>query len=159
MVKNHVDEFSDHSFNLKKYLSDDNFLFVLLKLFWSESFEEFMETPDEAVDNCWKFLIGIWGLEYVKSIFKEFDDSHIKSINIGFSVFRNPEIKGRLLKCDIKLFVCDFLGDIFQLDRSELGRKCVTFDQRETEGEICFKILQVLCEALNGLGLAFLVIH
>ncbi len=52
MVKNHVDEFSDHIFNLKKYLSDDNFLFVVLKLFWSESFKEFMETPDEAVDNC-----------------------------------------------------------------------------------------------------------
>ena len=53
----------------------------------------------------------------------------------------------------------DFLSDIFELDGSKFGRKCVTFDQRETERKVSFKILQVLGEALNGLGLAFLVIH
>lgn len=159
MIEYHINKFPDHSFNLEKYLSDDDFFIIVLELFWSESFEEFMKTPDEAVDDWWKFLIGIWGLEYVQSVFKEFHDSHIKSINIGFGVIRNPEIKRWLLKGDIKLFVSNFLSDIFELDGSKFGRKCVTFDQRETERKVSFKILQVLGEALNGLGLAFLVIH
>lgn len=141
MIKDHIDKFPYHPFDLKKYLSDYDSLLIILKLFRSESFEEFMKTLNEAVDDGWEFLIGIWALKNVKSIFEEFDDAHIKSVDIGFGVVSNPEIKRRLLKGDIKLFMSDFLCDTFQLVGSELIRKCVTFDQRKAQGKISFKIL------------------
>jgi hypothetical protein len=53
----------------------------------------------------------------------------------------------------------NFLSDCFKLDIIEFGRKSVAFDQGKRKGKICFKILEVLCEALNRFGFAFLVIH